>query len=60
MRLFGSELIGGDNLVDVLGKEVILALALLEVLGPFDEWQVVRLLAPLQHQDAQRNAGRKE
>ena len=41
---FLSELVGVDDLGDVLGRELVLALALYEVLGGVDEEDVVGLL----------------
>ena len=38
-------------------RQLVLPLALLEVLGGVDEQHVVRLLALLQHEDADRDAG---
>ena len=40
-----------------LGRELVLALALHEVLGGVDEEHVVGLLALLEHEDADRDAG---
>ena len=50
-------LVGLDDLVDVLFRQLVLALAFLEMLGGVDEEHVVRLLAFLQHEDAHRDAG---
>jgi hypothetical protein len=55
-RLFLTELVGLDDLGDVLIGQLVLALAFDKVLGRVDEQHVVRLLALLQHQDADRDA----
>jgi hypothetical protein len=54
--LFFPQLVGLDDLFDVLVAKDVLAFAFLEVLGGVDEEDVVRLLALLQHEDADRNA----
>lgn len=58
--LFLAVLVGVDDLVDVLRLELVLAFALLEVLGGVDEEYVVRVLVLLEHEDADRNARRVE
>ena len=50
-------LVSLDDFLDVLRPAVGSAFAFLEVLGGVDEEHVVRLLALLQHQDADRDAG---
>ena len=55
-RLLLAKLIGGDDLLNMLIQETILALAFLEVLGRVDEQHVIRLLTLLEHQDAHRYA----
>ncbi len=54
--LFRPVAVGVDDLVDVRLRESVLAFAFLEVLGGVDEEHVVRLLALLEHQDADRDA----
>ena len=54
---FLSELVRLDDLGDVLVGQLVLPLALDEVLCRVDEQHVIRLLALLRHQDAHRNAG---
>ena len=56
-RLFFAELIGLDDFGDVLGIELVLAFAFFEVLGSVDEEHVVGLLALLEDEDADRDAG---
>ena len=55
--LFLAELVGVDDLGDVLVRELVLAFAFHEVLGGVDEEHVVGLLALLEHEDADRDAG---
>ena len=55
--LFLAELVGVDDLGDVLFREAVLAFAFLEVFGGVDEEHVVRLLALLEYEDTDRNAG---
>jgi len=57
--LFFSELVGVDDLGDVVFREAVLAFAFLEVLraAGVDEEHVVRLLALLEHEDADGDAG---
>lgn len=45
---------GQDDLFDVLGQQLILTLALLEVRGRIDEQHIIGFLASFQHQDAHR------
>ena len=58
--LFLPVLVRVDDLVDMIRRQDILALALLEVLGGVDEEHVIRFLALLQHENADRNARREE
>ena len=44
-------------ILPMLGFELVLALAFVEVLSRIDEQHVVRLLALLEHQDADGDAG---
>ena len=57
VALFLPELIGIDDLGDVRFGEAVLAFAFLEVFGGVDEEHVVRLLALLEHEDADGDAG---
>ena len=54
---FLSELIGVDDLLNVLRAQLVLALAFGEVLGGVDEEHVIRLLAFLEHEDADGDSG---
>lgn len=56
--LFLAELVSLDDLGDVLIREAVLAFAFLEVFraAGVDEKHVVRLLALLEHEDADRDA----
>lgn len=54
---FAALAVGLDNFVDVLVRENVLALAFLEVLGGVDEEDVIGLLASLEDEDADGNAG---
>ena len=53
-------LVGDDDLLDMLVGQVVLPLALLEMLGRVDEQDIIGLLALLQDEDADRDAGRVE
>ena len=53
-------LVGVDDLLDMLVGQVVLSLALLEMFGRVDEQNIVGLLALLQDEDADRDAGRVE
>ena len=53
-------LVGVDDLLDMLVGQVVLPLALLEMLGRVDEQDVIGLFALLQDEDADRDAGRVE
>jgi hypothetical protein len=53
----GAVLVSLDDLGDMLGLELVLLFAFLEVLGGIDEQHVVGLLALLERQDAHRDAG---
>jgi hypothetical protein len=55
--LLVTKLISGDDLLDVLIKETVLAFTFLEVLFGVDEEHVVWLLAFLEHQNAHWDAG---
>ncbi len=55
--LLGAVLVSLDDLGDMLGLELVLPFAFLEVLGGIDEQHVVGLLALLERQDAHRDAG---
>jgi hypothetical protein len=52
-----SELVGVDDPGDVLRAQLVLALAFHEMLSGVDEEYVVGLLALLEHEDADRDAG---
>lgn len=54
---FRSVLVGVDDLGDVLLAQLVLAFAFHEVLGGVDEEHVVGLLALLEHEDANGDAG---
>lgn len=60
LHLLRALLVCGDDLGDVLLGQLVLALALQEMLGGVDEQHVVGLFALLQHEDANRDAGRIE
>ena len=54
---FLSELVGLNDLCDVLGRELILSLAFHEVLDRIDEKHIIGLLAFLEDQKAHWNTG---
>ncbi len=54
---FRAVLVGADDLGDVLVRQLVLAFAFGEMLGGVDEEHVVGLLAFLEHEDADRDAG---
>ena len=54
---FRAVLVGVDDLLDVLLAQLVLAFAFHEVLGGVNEEDVVGLLALLEHEDADRDAG---
>ena len=53
-------LVGVDDLLDMLVGQVVLPLAPLEMLGRVDEQDIIGLLALLQDEDKDRDAGRVE
>ena len=57
---FGAILIGLDDSVDVLVGELVLPLAFDELLAGVDEQDIIRLLALLEDEDADRDARRIE
>lgn len=58
--LLAAELVGLDDLVDMLVQKAVLALALFKVFRRVDEEHIVGLAAFFQHQDADRDARGKE
>src|SRR3546814_3612108 len=58
-RFFRALLVGINDALDVLVAQLVLPLSLREVLraASVDEQHIVRLLALLEHQDADRDAG---
>ena len=55
--LYLTRLVGLDDLVDMLGLELVLPFSFLKVLGGVDEENIVRLFALLEHQDTHGNTG---